>query len=194
MVLLAIAARWAVPASAEARTIIRAPNPNAQLLWQSWVDASLIPTASVVVEVTGHQCDATTEACTITSVRPMVVDFPDTTYLWGPVYAYDTTDRLAEQLNFMHEMGHVRDFSLHRHDYRDRFKAIMGLTGGWFWARRRDGTVEQPSEQFAMAFAYCSLYPRRPTWVMANVYWGYDFHPTSWQYLHVCRLLHRLPR
>jgi hypothetical protein len=191
--LLAAAAWWIAPASAGAHTIIEAPDLQARTLWQGWVDASLIPTASVVVRVAGNQCDATTEACTISSVRPMVVNFPDTTYLWGPLYAYDTSDRLAEQLNFMHEMGHVRDFSSRRHDYRRRFKTIMGLGGGWLWGHRRDGTVVQPDEQFAMAFAYCSLYPHRPDWVIGHVYWGYDFYPTSRQYLQVCRLLDHLP-
>lgn len=180
------------------------PDSPTKTLYESWIAQSAVPTAPVTVEVHLHNCDKWgAEACTDTDARPMILVFPDLGYLFAPGYTDPNlaSDQLGTRLNFMHELGHVRDYSFQRHAYRKRFMRILGLTNGldsntqvsWGAAYNRAGNLVYPNEQFAMAFADCSVYPTALPWNVAHVvYPGYDFYPTPSEYTKLCSLIRSL--
>jgi len=137
------------------------------------------------------------EACTLLGSPPTIY-YPDVEYLFRG--QGKDAEREAAYLNFLHELGHVYDFTQPRHPYRVRFLRIMRLPlagsaaeltrrmrpAGWMQAG-----LAQPDELFAMAYSYCAAALDFPTVkaIIHGVYWGYGYNPTRWQYNATCRLL-----
>jgi hypothetical protein len=122
---LLVVASLVTPAAAQAITL-QGPDPAATAWFQAWADRSLIPTARTTVRLALDQC-GDTEACIDINTTPFTLHFVDDRYLWTD-YANDPSedrDRISDELNFMHELGHVLDFSVTHHAYRNVFMRIM---------------------------------------------------------------------
>ena len=179
------------------------PDGPTKVLYESWIAQSAVPTAPVTVKVHLHDCTKYgVAACTDANSRPMIMVFPDLGYLFDPGFQ-DTrlaADQLETHLNFMHELGHVRDYSFRRHAYRRKFMRILRLSSGlhgvkpsWDAAYNRGGQLIYPYEQWAMAFADCSVFSDALPWQVAHVvYPGYDFYPTAGEYTKLCSLIRSL--
>lgn len=189
-------------ASARVGTDLVMPDGQARDLYTSWIAQSLVPTAPVKVILNSASC-ATSEgkmACTHIRQRPMSMDMVNLAYLWKPDPAYQSTDsdkaRTLVQFVFMHEMGHVRDYSFTRHAYRAKFLRIMGISvdpGRWRvgW---RGLQVVRPDEQFAQGYAFCAIYPTMPDPATRALLHEYGYDPSPSQYAQVCDLMRNLGR
>ena len=85
-----------------------------------------MPAGQGVIEVVPENCVAMqAEACHDWTHAPQfVMYFPDLEYLWTEAH-HSEGERQSTGLNFYHELGHVLDFSLHRHGYRLKWFEIM---------------------------------------------------------------------
>lgn len=93
---------------------------------------------------------------------------------------------------FLHELGHEYDFSNLTDDQRDRFKALLGLTGPWqpavadYW--------NAPIERFAEAYRLCAIgaRPQNLGSAFGNRYLmpgDYGYNPPLAVHRVVCRLI-----
>jgi hypothetical protein len=196
-----IAVIWAIAAS-----LVLAPHANASTplqptagatrapaldLYQSWVDASLVPTPPTPLTVALRHCDRRSAACLVPTRdgRRWVMRFPDVRYL----AAYGEEALLEAEVLFDHEMGHHfvaemrraamlrdRDERVRLLSYRQRFARIFGYE----LAVPFDGDIE---EHFADEYGYCAVFgdevPGR-AWS-----WGYGFETTPAQHRRTCGLI-----
>jgi hypothetical protein len=162
-----------------------------------------LPSAKVTVAVRPENCrQDIAEACTVFGPPPTIY-FPDVEYLFSGGQGTDA-ERESVYLNFLHELGHVYDFTQTVHAYRRPFLRILRLPleessrgaaadlthrvrpSSWMHA----GSA-QPDELFAMAYSYCAagldFSELRAT--IHGVYWGYGYDPTRRQYEAICSLL-----
>ena len=156
-------------------------------MFQSWVDAAapLVPLPNVPIEVIQEPCppEIAQDAywCMDPKSRPTRVwTGTSSAYLWGLADLYSERDRLTTRLTFLHEIGHVFDLAAPGpKGYRRAFVRAMGRRwSGWWWPRY---------EQFAMAYAFCAMYPHYDEAAFARtVWWGYNYKPTREQYERVC--------
>ena len=93
---------------------------------QQWIREDAMPTGQGVILLTPENCMAMqAEACTYWTHAPtFTMYFPDLEYLWSEAH-HSEGERQSTGLNFYHEVGHVLDFSLHRHGYRLKWFEIM---------------------------------------------------------------------
>lgn len=169
--------------TAEASTHLELPTGSTRDLYQSWIDASAVPTANATVIVHLRNCDEDAMTCMAWARGGPQVYFPDMAYLWTEPdrSAFDQT--MVKSL-FLHEFGHVWDYyASRRSKVREKFMRVMGLEGAWWSWRHEDAP---PGEQFADAYSYCAqrVYPSQSS------YEGYRaYHPTHRQHQRVCALI-----
>jgi hypothetical protein len=139
--------------------------------WQSWADASLMPTVLGRVRVRLARCPARPSAagCVYTS-RPRTI--------WMRRGLRDPRGVL------LHELGHVYDLRVLNNRDRGRFRRIVGRS-----AKRRWWRGSRPlAEQFAEAYSWCARFARI---VSIRRYSSYDYRPSGRQHRRICRLIVR---
>ena len=144
-------------------------------MFQSWVNdaAPLVPLPNVPIEVIQERCPPQIARDAYWCMDPKsaptrVWTGANSAYLWGPANLYSERDRLTTRLTFLHEIGHVFDLAARGpKGYRRAFIRNMGKRlSGWWWS---------PSEKFAMAYAFCAMYPHYKDAAFArSVWWGYS--------------------
>jgi hypothetical protein len=112
--------------------------------WQSWADASLVPTVLGRVVVRRARCPARPAAagCVYTR-RPRTI--------WLRPGLRDPRGVL------LHELGHVYDLLVMNNRDRARFRRIVVGRGS---ARKWWKGARPPAEQFAGAYSWCARYAR----------------------------------
>jgi hypothetical protein len=146
---------------AKAMELLGATDP-----YQEWADQSLIPTppSAIVVEDSPEGAHV---------IPPRTIHF----YLGEVVRAEDPTLRAL----FLHEVGHVADFTMLRPKLRRAFARLFRFRPA-FW-------YDVFGERFAMAYAFCALgVPDPPT----DYFWGYGYSPPAWRHKRACALMQRL--
>jgi hypothetical protein len=173
--ILAVLVSLALAPGASAVTIQGPASDSLLPRLRNWAAHSAVPTANATITVVPTSCpEGEVEACS-TTTGPFQLYMPD-----------GGAQEEATHLNFLHELGHVFDFSARTHRYRARFLSIMHF-GGTAWM---DSEV-QPDELFAMAYSYCAAgldFPRMK-YALRHIYWGYGYSPTARQYRQTCALL-----
>jgi hypothetical protein len=211
-VLVLLAVGLTVTTPAHANTTLRMPDGPAHTLYQRWVDESNVPTADITIDVSLENYDSG-HAAGMEYVRPsrrhpegvgIRLRFPDLSYLAqpdgtpNPLYGPEQLDSVHAL--FMHEIGHVFDWS-HRHDFdngqassplRRGFLRLMTLGDDWFSSETNPHEVTfdgiAPVETFADAYADCAT----PSDVYRN-YQGYgSWIPARGQRAATCRLIRRV--
>lgn len=199
--------------SAEGQVTVEGPASEAMLpRLRQWVRQDAMPAGQGVIQVVPENCIAMqAEACTYWTHAPQfVMYFPDLEYLWTEA-GHSEGERASTALNFYHELGHVLDFSLHRHGYRLKWFEIMDyqapetsrqareLAGThspslWFSALDAEGEPVIPDEQFAQAYDYCAegMGYQEMQATMRTTYWGFSYDPNARQYREACRLISTL--
>jgi hypothetical protein len=150
-ILLSVAVLLALAApSASAHTTIIEP-PGSHFPYQQWVDEAKMPTPDVTITVieTGasHGCPTRTldyAACTT----------PSEGIIW---LSPEAAARAFPREILWHEVGHNVDSDLLPGWARERFQAMLGLSGPWSVAGEPE--PYSPSEEFADVFAECALKP-----------------------------------
>ncbi len=146
-------------------------------MFQSWVDAAapLVQLPNVPIEVIQERCppEIAHDAywCMDPESNPTRVwTGNNSAYLWGLADLYSECDRLTTRLTFLHEIGHVFDLACPgSKGYRRAFVRAMGRRWTGWWSRY---------EQFAMAYAFCAMYPHYHDAAFARtVWWGYGYNP-----------------
>lgn len=194
----------AMTPSAEARTILYGSEGPTQDLYQSWIDHALVPSADVPVHLHYEMCPAEYTGgephafCMDHLHGPIGIWVGNDvgTQLWSDTTGYWTDEhRIRLQLDVMHEVGHVFDYTPRSRVYRKVFARIMGYgqRGRFFSWRLAETakTIVYPDEQFATAYAFCANYAHYDDAAFALTVWPdmYDYTPTRAQYERVCRLL-----
>ncbi len=137
--------------------------------WQSWAQASLVPTVKgrVTVRLTG--CPSMTKAA-------------------GCVYTRDPrVIYLARGLNnprgvMLHELGHVYDLTVLSNEDRVRFRQIMRIPAAREWWAGQT----PPAEWFAEGYSWCARYAHI---VSLERYAIYRYRPSAAQHRRVCALI-----
>jgi hypothetical protein len=180
----AITATVVAASTSSAATIIG--HDDQTPMFQSWVDAAapLAPLPNVPIDVIQEPCPPEIAydaywCMDPVSRPPRVWTGNNSAYLWQFAELYSDGDRLGTRLTFLHEIGHVFDLaSPGRKGYRRAFTRALGRRWPGWWSR---------DEQFAMAYAFCAMYPHYQDAAFARtVWWGYGYSPTSRQYERVC--------
>ena len=157
-------------------TVIEAPSPAVESLYQQWVEESEMPTPSGVVHIEERECpEYEATLCALPGRRTIVM--PSNLYVFE---MDDPRDQLAHQIDFYHELGHIED---------------LGQDSGPRWYRRAFSllthTPRDNYERLATAYAFCSLsrsaLPPEPTF-RQQTYYGYD--PGEALHRQICRALY----
>jgi hypothetical protein len=136
--------------------------------WQRWVRRSLVPVVSGRIRVHVDGCPR----------RPHAVGC---VYYTRPRRLYLDAERAALPATLYHELGHLYDMHVLRHEHRRRFKGFVGRRGrGWFRGRY------PASEQFAEAYSFCARY-RRIHSLRGHTTYGYD--PSPKEFEKTCRMI-----
>jgi hypothetical protein len=186
--LLSVAITVAVVAAGTGNAATIVGHDRQSPMFQSWVDAAapLVPVPNIPVEVIQQPCPPAIARGATWCMDPK--SFPtrvwtgtNSAYLWELAGLYSDRDRLTTRLTFLHEIGHVFDLATPGpKGYRRAFIRAMGTRwSGWRWSASY--------EQFAMAYAFCAMYPHYDDAAFArSVWWGYNYNPTREQYERVC--------
>lgn len=129
------------------RTILTGGDPAHRAQYQAWIDAGTAPQAAVYVRLLEADCPETEEP----GVPCVSTDDGRRWRLYMPPYLLEPQNvegRFAE-LDLLHEVGHIYDFSYTRDRHRTRFMRVFGYEG---WLDPLNTTWEK----WAMAYAYCS--------------------------------------
>jgi hypothetical protein len=156
-------------------TTIDAP-PSSPVPYQAWADSSLVPTPPGTIDVVEQAC-APKPACT-SAGGPVFVGAGE--ILGG---GWDQPWPRLHEL-FMHELGHQFDFKVLTDADRAAFSDLIGDPGvPW----HTEGG-NPPGEQFAEAFAYCSLHRALPRG-QSRLLLGYTYEPNREVFRLACRLI-----
>jgi hypothetical protein len=167
-------AAWgADPAGTRAVRLVSASGKRLTGQWQSWANASLVPTVTgqVVVKLTGCPGLPKAAGCVYTN-RPRVI--------------YLRNDLTHPRGVLLHELGHVYDLTVLSNRDRGEFRRIMRRTHAQWWK----GKVPL-AEWFAEAYAWCARYSRIES---VGDYAIYDYDPTPAQHRSTCSLIKRAAR
>jgi hypothetical protein len=167
------AARGAAPAGDRAVRLVSAGGKKLSGPWQSWANASLMPTVSgqVTIKLTGCPGLRNAAGCVYTS-RPRTI------YL---------KKNLAHPRGvLLHELGHVYDLTVLSNRDRGAFRRIMRRPHARWWKGRTP-----LAEWFAEAYAWCARYSRI---VSVADYAIYDYDPSPAQHRSTCSLIKRAAR
>jgi hypothetical protein len=161
------------------------PDGAAKTLYQGWVDTSRMPTPTMTVPVRLRDCDERSMTCMAWIDGHVEIYFPDLADLAGP--QYDGRDLELARGTFLHELGHVVDWSRrHPGTHRERIMRLLDLEGGW-WSWRYEDVP--PGETFGDAFSYCAQ-GRSP---QESRYEGYRaYHPSPRVHRKVCALIEEM--
>jgi hypothetical protein len=140
--------------------------------WQSYADASLVPTVRGRVTVHLRRCPARPAAAGCVYIRR-----PRTIYLRPGL------DDPRGVL--LHELGHVYDLTVLNNRDRRRFRRIMHRRVAWWKGRL------PLAEQFAEAYSWCARYARI---VSIARYSSYHYRPTAKQHRKICALIKHAAR
>jgi hypothetical protein len=83
--------------------------------------------------------------------------------------------------DLLHELGHRFDYGMSEHA-RERFLTLIGQAG-----RPWRSPPNSPHEQFAEAWSFCAINPRRPQRDVV----GYEYWPSRRVHRRVCRTIRR---
>lgn len=85
---------------------------------------------------------------------------------------------------FLHELGHVFDFTTMNDRSRSAFQAVTGDRRPW-----HAGYTRSPSEQFAEAYRTCAVYRRPPHYELGGLFAAAAYRPTADQWLRACNVI-----
>jgi hypothetical protein len=138
--------------------------------WQTWANASLVPTVAgkVVIKLTGCPGLPKAAGCVYTKDPRIVYLRPGMTHPRGVM---------------LHELGHVYDLTVMSNTDRGEFRRIMRRPHAQWWK----GKIPL-AEWFAEAYSWCARYSK-----IASVaeYAIYDYDPTPAQHRSTCSLIKR---
>jgi hypothetical protein len=107
-------------------------------------------------------------------------------YYKRPRRLYLDAERAALPATLYHELGHLYDMHVLRHEHRRRFKGHVGKRErGWFRG------PNPASEQFAEAYSFCARY-RRIHSLRGHTTYGYD--PSPKEFEKTCRMIRNASR
>ncbi len=167
------AARGADVAGRRAVLLVSSSGKRLSGQWQSWANASLVPTVGGQVTVRISGCPALPRAagCVYTN-QPRVV--------------YLKAGLRHPRGVMLHELGHVYDLTVLSNSDRGQFRRIMKRPHAQWWK----GNTPL-AEWFAEAYAWCARYSRI---VSVDDYAIYRFDPTPAQHRSSCALIKRAAR
>ena len=141
--------------------------------WQSWANASLVPTVSghVTMRLTGCPGLPKAAGCVYTRQPRVVYLKPGLKHPRGVM---------------LHELGHVYDLTVLSNRDRGQFRRIMRRPHAQWWK----GNTPL-AEWFAEAYAWCARYARI---VSVSEYAIYRYDPTPTQHRDTCSLIKRAAR
>jgi hypothetical protein len=171
--LLALPATGAVAARAKRGGVQLVERRGAPLpgRWQSWADASLMPTVSGRVTIRLARCpDLPRAAGCVYTRRPRQV--------WLRSGAGDPRGAL------LHELGHVFDLLVMSNSDRAAVKRILRRPAEQPWWRGRVPVAEH----FAEGYSWCARYARIHS---LRGYASYRYDPTPAQHRRLCALIRR---
>jgi hypothetical protein len=136
--------------------------------WQSWADASLVPTVrgNVTVRLTGCPGVINVAGC-VFSAQPRTI------------YLKQGLEHPRGVL--LHELGHVYDLTVMNDQDRSRFRRIMRRPRASWWRGTRP-----LAEWFAEAYAWCARYR---TVVSLKKYAIYRYDPSPSQHRRACAII-----
>lgn len=157
--------------------------------WQSWVDASQVPTPPVRVQLVLESCPYSSPPGSPACAMPGDGYYcREAACIWlNPV---EVAPGGAIRPALLHELGHVFDYTVMSDAHRAGFLKIMRDRRPW----RSDS--KSPHEQFAVAYDLCARGGNR-TWrrwrsMTANgAQFGYGYRATPPQHRRVCALIRR---
>ena len=167
-------AAWgADPAGTRAVRLVSSGGKRLSGQWQSWANASLMPTVAgqVVVKLTGCPGLPKAAGCVYTKQPRVVYLKKDLTHPRGVM---------------LHELGHVYDLTVLSNRDRGEFRKVMRRPHAQWWK----GKVPL-AEWFAEAYAWCARYSRI---VSVDDYAIYDYDPTPTQHRSTCTMIKRAAR
>jgi hypothetical protein len=173
-----VSAAYAGLALAGGSSSVRAAKGAVQLLtprgtplpgrWQSYADASRMPTIPGRVRIRIARCPALPRAAgCVYSKRPRTI--------------YIRPGGRDPRGVLLHELGHSYDLTVMNNRDRGRFRRIMRAKRRKWWAGRRP-----LAEQFAEAYSWCARYARI---VSIARYSSYRYRPSPAQHRRICRLI-----
>jgi hypothetical protein len=178
--LLALVAAWlALPATADARAtaqrhgvkLVKRDGHAMSGRWQSWADASLMPTVTGRVTVRLARCpDLPRAAGCVYTKRPRVI--------WLRPGSGDARGAL------LHELGHVFDLLIMSNSDRAAVKRILRRPARQPWWRGRNPVAEH----FAEGYSWCARYGRIRS---LRGYASYRYDPSPAQHRKLCALIRR---
>lgn len=164
-------AAFALCSSAQAVTFEYPASDQFGMRMQQWANEAHVPTAPGTVRVVPQNCTQfQAQACTTISRGQATMFMPDDTFMWTEPGRTDG-EREKERLLTLHELGHVFDFTRHRHFYRLDFMRIMRFEHQrredrmivtrlephtWLVAFDEHEEVSYPDEEFAEAYSFCA--------------------------------------
>jgi hypothetical protein len=155
-----------VAATASAVTIVSPSGDPRIARYQTWANASIMPTPAGVVDLVLATCPvAVSDGC---------IDHgaPPTIYL-GPA--------VRDRAVLLHELGHAFDAQRMTPAYRAAFESIIGDTRAW------RSPPNSPHERFAEAYSLCARHAR-----IARTYTAaYGYQVTPRRHRRVCALIKR---
>jgi hypothetical protein len=167
---LGASAAVATPAQAKVK-LVRPGGKSLEGRWQSWADASRVPTVRGRVTVRRRACPALPKAAGCVYPRkPRVI--------WLRPGAGDPRGAL------LHELGHVFDLIVMNRADRAKVKRIFDSPSRRAWWRGR-----QPlAEWFAEGYSWCARYRQIRS---LRRYASYRYDPTPRQHAKLCQVIRR---
>ncbi len=167
------AARGADVAGRQAVSLVTAGGARLSGQWQTWANASLMPTVAgrVTIRITGCPALPRAAGCVYTN-QPRVV--------------YLKPGLRQPRGVMLHELGHVYDLTVLSNSDRGQFRRIMKRPHAQWWK----GNTPL-AEWFAEAYAWCARYSRI---VSVGDYAIYRYDPTPAQHRSSCALIKRAAR
>jgi hypothetical protein len=158
----------AVPNAASAVTLVT-PDGQVAQPYQRWANAAKVPTPNVSVVLMDGGPFASPSAA------PSTVDRLATITLGG---TYPTA--LTRRYAFLHELGHIFDFTMLSDSDRATFLATVKRPQWW------DTSSKPGGELFADAYAFCALNRR-----LLGLDEGYGYVPSRHAFRRVCAMVRR---
>jgi len=168
-----LAARGAGLAGPRAVKLVTGGGKRLSGQWQSWANASLVPTVTgqVVIQLTGCPGLPKAAGCVYTKQPRVVYLKPGLSHPRGVL---------------LHELGHVYDLTVMSNTDRGQFRRIMGRPHAQWWTGRIP-----LAEWFAEAYSWCARYSKI---VSVDEYTIYDYDPSPAQHRSTCALIRRAAR
>ena len=153
--------------------LVGAGGGSVQGQWQSWANASRVPTVTGAVTLRLSGCPGLPKAagCVYTRQPRVVYLKPELTH---------------PRAVMLHELGHVYDLTVFSNSDRGKFRRIMKATHTRWWLGKRP-----LAEWFAEAYSWCARYSKI---VSVEKYAIYEYDPTPNQHRDTCALIKHAAR